>query len=65
MKKSIFPRRMKSETNSFYRYFFISRRDRNWGLYVTIAGLPAAPKAIEATVSVRTDRVAIANPFIQ
>jgi AraC-like DNA-binding protein len=31
-------RRMKSETNSFYRYFPISRRDKNWGLYVTTAG---------------------------
>jgi len=29
---------MKSETASFYRYFPISRRDKNWGLYVTTAG---------------------------
>jgi len=29
---------MKSETTSFYRYFPISRRDKNWGLYVTTAG---------------------------
>jgi AraC-like DNA-binding protein len=29
---------MKPETASFYRYFPISRRDKNWGLYVTTAG---------------------------
>lgn len=29
---------MKSESTSFYRYFPISRRDKNWGLYVTTAG---------------------------
>ena len=29
---------MKPETNSFYRYFPISRRDQNWGLYITTAG---------------------------
>src|SRR5580704_3668749 len=29
---------MKSEGNSFYRYFPVSRRDKNWGLYVTTAG---------------------------
>src|SRR3984957_5506353 len=29
---------MKSETTSIYRYFPISRRDRNWGLYVTTVG---------------------------
>ena len=29
---------MKFQTSSFYRYFPISRRDRNWGLYVTTAG---------------------------
>lgn len=29
---------MKPDTASFYRYFPISRRDRNWGLYVTTAG---------------------------
>jgi AraC-like DNA-binding protein len=29
---------MKSESASFYRYFPISRRDKNWGLYVTTAG---------------------------
>jgi AraC-like DNA-binding protein len=29
---------MKPETTSFYRYFPISRRDINWGLYVTTAG---------------------------
>lgn len=29
---------MKVENTSFYRYFPISRRDRNWGLYVTTAG---------------------------
>lgn len=31
-------RGMKSETASFYRYFPISKRDENWGLYVTTAG---------------------------
>jgi AraC-like DNA-binding protein len=29
---------MKFQTASFYRYFPISRRDMNWGLYVTTAG---------------------------
>ncbi|MEY2429047.1 MAG: hypothetical protein QOJ40_1932 [Verrucomicrobiota bacterium] len=29
---------MRSSAASFYRYFPISRRDRNWGLYVTTAG---------------------------
>ena len=29
---------MKSETASFYRYFPISARDKNWGLYATTAG---------------------------
>src|SRR3974390_1505378 len=29
---------MRSETSSFYRYFPISRRDQDWGLYVTTAG---------------------------
>ncbi len=29
---------MKFQTASFYRYFPISRRDKNWGLYVTTAG---------------------------
>ncbi|MGH8024419.1 MAG: AraC family transcriptional regulator [Limisphaerales bacterium] len=29
---------MKSETASFYRYFPVSRRDKNWGLYATTAG---------------------------
>jgi AraC-like DNA-binding protein len=29
---------MKFEATSFYRYFPISRRDKNWGLYVTTAG---------------------------
>lgn len=29
---------MKSETTSIHRYFPISRRDQNWGLYVTTAG---------------------------
>lgn len=29
---------MKFETSSFYRYFPVSRRDKNWGLYVTTAG---------------------------
>ncbi|HEV2319342.1 MAG TPA: AraC family transcriptional regulator [Verrucomicrobiae bacterium] len=29
---------MKSETPSFYRYFPVSRRDKNWGLYATTAG---------------------------
>jgi AraC-like DNA-binding protein len=29
---------MKSESSSFYRYFPVSRRDMNWGLYVTTAG---------------------------
>ncbi|HTV43056.1 MAG TPA: AraC family transcriptional regulator [Candidatus Sulfotelmatobacter sp.] len=29
---------MKSESASFYRYFPVSRRDKNWGLYATTAG---------------------------
>lgn len=29
---------MKAETSTFYRYFPISQRDKNWGLYVTTAG---------------------------
>lgn len=29
---------MKSETSAFYRYFPVSRRDKNWGLYATTAG---------------------------
>jgi AraC-like DNA-binding protein len=29
---------MKPESSSFHRYFPISRRDKNWGLYVTTAG---------------------------
>ena len=29
---------MKSSATSFYRYFPVSRRDKNWGLYVTTAG---------------------------
>lgn len=29
---------MKSETNSLHRYFPISRRDKNWGLYVSTVG---------------------------
>lgn len=29
---------MKSESSTFYRYFPISRRDKNWGLYITTAG---------------------------
>lgn len=29
---------MKSDATGFYRYFPISRRDKNWGLYVTTAG---------------------------
>ncbi len=29
---------MQSENSSFYRYFPISRRDKNWGLYITTAG---------------------------
>ena len=29
---------MKSETASFYRYFPVSQRDKNWGLYATTAG---------------------------
>lgn len=29
---------MKFETSSFYRYFPVSRRDKNWGLYVNTAG---------------------------
>jgi len=32
------PRRVKSESSTFYRYFPISRRDKNWGLYITTAG---------------------------
>jgi AraC-like DNA-binding protein len=34
---------MKPETNSFYRYFPISRRDKSWGLYVTTAGETRVP----------------------
>lgn len=38
---------MKLPTPIFHRYFPISRRDRNWGLYVTTAGeLRALPRAI-------------------
>jgi AraC-like DNA-binding protein len=29
---------MKSETAAFYRYFPVSQRDKNWGLYATTAG---------------------------
>lgn len=29
---------MKSESASFYRYFPVSQRDKNWGLYITTAG---------------------------
>jgi AraC-like DNA-binding protein len=29
---------MQSESGSFYRYFPVSRRDKNWGLYITTAG---------------------------
>ena len=29
---------MKSGNTAFYRYFPISRRDKNWGLYITTAG---------------------------
>lgn len=29
---------MKLETTSYYRYFPVSRRDKNWGLYITTAG---------------------------
>lgn len=29
---------MHAETGSFYRYFPVSRRDKNWGLYITTAG---------------------------
>lgn len=38
---------MKSETAAFYRYFPVSRRDKNWGLYATTAG--------EARVASHTD----------
>jgi AraC-like DNA-binding protein len=34
---------MGSETASFYRYFPISRRDKNWGLYVTTVGEARIP----------------------
>jgi AraC-like DNA-binding protein len=38
---------MKSETASFYRYFPISQRDKNWGLYATTAGeLWVAPHTV-------------------
>lgn len=38
---------MKPEGTSFYRYFPISRRDKNWGLYVTTAGEErAAPHTV-------------------
>ena len=38
---------MKSETTSIYRYFPISRRDKNWGLYVTTVGESrVAPRAV-------------------
>jgi AraC-like DNA-binding protein len=29
---------MKPETSAFYRYFPVSRRDKNWGLYATTVG---------------------------
>lgn len=29
---------MKSSATSFHRYFPVSRRDKNWGLYATTAG---------------------------
>ena len=29
---------MKLETTSYYRYFPVSRRDKNWGLYIATAG---------------------------
>lgn len=38
---------MQSESTSFYRYFPVSRRDRNWGLYITTVG--------EARIAPRTD----------
>src|ERR1700739_4139365 len=34
---------MKSESTSFYRYFPVSRRDKNWGLYATTAGETRIP----------------------
>ena len=34
---------MKPGTASFYRYFPVSHRDRNWGLYVTTAGEARVP----------------------
>lgn len=34
---------MKPETASFYRYFPVSRRDQNWGLYATTAGEMRVP----------------------
>jgi len=45
---------MKSEAASFYRYFPISRRDKNWGLYVTTAG--------EARVAPRTTYPPLGHP---
>jgi len=38
VERSNFRRRVKSESSTFYRYFPISRRDKNWGLYITTAG---------------------------
>jgi AraC-like DNA-binding protein len=34
---------MKSEAVSFYRYFPISKRDKNWGLYITTTGEARIP----------------------
>lgn len=45
---------MKSETASFYRYFPVSRRDKNWGLYATTAG--------EARVASHTDYPLVGHP---
>lgn len=45
---------MKLETTSYYRYFPVSRRDRNWGLYVTTAG--------EARIAPHTDYPPTGHP---
>lgn len=34
---------MKFETASFYQYFPVSRRDKNWGLYITTVGEARVP----------------------
>jgi AraC-like DNA-binding protein len=43
LKPRPFQRYMKSSATGFYRYFPVSRRDRNWGLYITTAGEARIP----------------------